>query len=780
MNLPTTLLADVVLPGRRFQIFTYQIPPHLLSQIGTGSPVVVPLGSSVVSGVVVRTIEPEAATALPIRFRHKPLRAILSLESHVEHQTLEHNLLKLVEKISEFYLAPLAACLRLIVPPRSFPIVKRIFLSEKGRSALSQKALSPEIRSVLRKLEQAPSGLLRSSLTRTMKDAPAILSQGKKKGWIIEHTTISSQSIPSRQTKSLHSQFKPVRRNSPGLFDLPEHVNRPSPESGQQKNPKTLYESSTGNQLLRAMQSGSFQELPVVGPESLRQNLLVQLIPVLRQQGQRALLLAPEIHQAETLAMHLRDICGEQVEVYHGYLPIKARTAQWERIRQGEGTIVVGTRSALFLPIPRLGLIWIDQENDPAFQEEHLPYYHARQVARMRGEIEQTLVVYGSTCPSLEIYGQFREHLSGSINHVWQHVSQVEMVHMGTLPYGTLVSPLLLAKMAHALDTGEQVILLLNRKGFSACLLCRDCGLASSCSTCGVPLKLFHRPARLICSYCQHSQSAPETCPTCHGSVFRFPGTGTQRLEEEMKQLFPSGSIGRFDRENVKTDEAADIMLRQFRQQEIHVLIGTEFVVHQSDPPTANVIGLPDADLGLHIPDFRSAERTFHLLSKVLPLARNAIDPATVILQTRLPHHHVLDAIAQQQPQVFYDQELELRAALGYPPTTHVIMLVVTGKQLSRVHIAVEFLRQRLSRMEAGKTTLEGTEEGMPEIPMVLGPIPSRKAGRSKIFRMLFLMKTHDLPKTQQWLRGIQQEYETELPKEPVVFEIQVDPGEIV
>jgi primosomal protein N' (replication factor Y) len=772
------MLADVVLPGRRFQVFTYQVPPHLLSHLHVGSPVVVPLGSAVVSGVVVSICEPQNSPSLQTHFHHKPLRAILSLETDAEHPPLEQNLLRLIEKISDYYLAPLPACLRLIVPPHSVKVIRRVFLTDEGRRALSDKTLSSEVQLVLRQLEKAPKGLLRSSLTRTMKKAPAILTRGKKSGWITERTNIPSGSNALSPARVTSAGQKPVLPVSPGLFDLPEAHDTDLSESVQKTAWCSSEENQIGEKLLQAVQAGGFQEFPVVGTESLQQNLLLQIVETVCHQGRRAVILAPEVHQAESVGEQLRLIGKDKVEVYHGHLSSMVRSARWERIRQGKAQVVVGTRSALFLPIPNLGLIWMNQEDDPSYKDEHLPYYHAREVTRMRGECEQALVVYSSNRPSLEMYGRFREQISEALEHSWQEVPQVEMIDLRSLPYGTIVSPVLLSRMTQALDEGGQIILLLNRKGFSGALICRDCGLAPMCSTCGVPLKLYQRPSRLICSYCEGIQQTPETCPTCQGTVFRFSGTGTQRLEEEVIRLFPSVTVARFDRENVKTTEAAGAMLRQFRERDIRVLIGTEFLLHRSDPPTANVIGLPQADLGLHIPDFRSAERTFHMLSKALALARNGREPADVILQTSIPDHHVLNAIWQHRPQIFYEQELELREALGYPPATHVILLVVTGTRATRVQGVVDFLRQRLGRIEVRRDPRQ-EGKGILETPMVLGPIASKKPGRLKKNRVLFLMKTENLQETQQCLRDIQREYEAKFSKEPVIFEVNVDPIEI-
>ncbi|GJL67746.1 MAG: hypothetical protein NPIRA06_03810 [Nitrospirales bacterium] len=772
------MLADVVLPGRRFQVFTYQVPAHLLSLLHVGSLVVVPLGSAVVSGVVVSLFETQNSSSQHTKLRQKSLRAILSLEGDVGSSPLEHNLIRLVEKISDYYLAPFAACLRLIVPPHSMQVMRRVFLTDKGRQALSDRSLPSDVPLVLRKLERAPRGLLRSSLIRTMNNVPAILTRAKKNGWITEQSTMPSGSKASSPVREINAGRKPVPSIIRGLFDSPEEEARELPESAQRMESSSFRDNRIWKDLVSAVQSGGFQEVPVVGSESVRQDLLLKMIQTIIERGRRVLILAPEVQEVEILGEQVRFQVGGQVEIYHSHLSTTVRAAQWERIRQGNVQVVVGTRSALFLPVPNLGLIWINQEENSSFKDEHFPYFHARDVARMRGDCEQALVVYGSTRPSLELYGRFTEQVGEALEDPSQQIPQVEMVDLRTLPYETILSPVLLARITQALKEGEQLILLLNRKGFSGALVCRDCGKAPICHTCGVPLKLYQRPSRLMCTYCDGIEPTPEICPTCHGRVFRFSGTGTQRLEDEVTRLFPEVSVARFDRENVKTPEAADAILRQFRQGEIGVLIGTEFLVHQSDPPMAPVIGFPQADLGLHIPDFRSAERTFQMLSRAFTLARNGQEPGEVILQTRIPDHHVHTAMGHHRPRMFYDHELQLRDLLGYPPATHVILLVVTGDQMPRVQRVVDFLHQRLKDFEARRVPCaEG--KGILGTSMILGPMVSKKPGRIKKNRVLFLMKTDDLTEAQRGLRAIQREYEAEFHKDPVVVEFNVDPMDI-
>jgi primosomal protein N' (replication factor Y) len=769
------MLADIVLPGRRFQVFTYQVPPQLLFHIHVGSPVMVPLGAAVVSGLVVSVFERQPDSSPQERFHHTSLRDILAVETESEQAPLGHNLFQLVEKISDYYLVPLSTCLRLIVPPHSVKVIRRVFLTEEGRAALINRSLSDDAQAVLRKLERAPKGLLRSSLKHSLPNASVALASVKKKRWIVERTTVPSGSNPMRPgsvSRTRKNLSAPVALD---FFDQQDicAVETPAENQSFLGGEYPLWQTISG-----ALTPGGFQEISVVSAELLRQNLLMKTVQAICLQGRQAMVLTPEVHQAETLAGHFRKIWKDQVEIYHGHLSSSDRSARWERIRQGEVMVVVGTRSALFLPLSNIGLVWVEQEEDSSYKEEHLPYYHARDVARMRGEVEGALVVYGAVRPSLETYARFREQITFPSKSSGSHVPFMEMVDLRTLPFGTTLSPILLAGMTRALDAGQQVILFLNRKGFSRALICRDCGQAPNCLKCGVALKLFQRPARLVCSFCEKSQSAPEICPGCQGTIFRFSGMGTQRLEEELAGLFPSCSIARFDRENVKTEQEAMRILQQFRQKEIQVLIGTEFLLHQSAPPTAPLIVLPQADLGLHIPDFRSAERTFHMLSKAVGLAHDDHQPGQVILQTRMPDHHVLKAIHQHEPRVFYDQEFELREALGYPPATHVILLVVTGEQVSRVQRVVDFLGQQLNACGLrGVSLTDG--KGMLPLPMVLGPMTSKKPGSVKKNRTLFLIKTADLPGTQHDLREIQRAFTRQFSKDQVICEINVDPIEI-
>ncbi|MEX2492913.1 MAG: primosomal protein N' [Nitrospirales bacterium] len=776
------MLADVVLPSRRFQVFTYHIPNPLQDKIFVGSPVLIPLGSSVLSGLVVRIFDHSALPAVRLSHPSMAFRDILSVDAAPDHSPLDQRLLTLVEHIADYYLAPLSACLRLIVPPRVFHVVKRLVLTKSGLEAVADSSVPRGEQEVLQKLSRNSNGVLRSSLLRILPKAGTLVTKLKRKGWIEERTSVPARVSPKVQGNTIPRPTS--ARVSPygAMDDLFEQGITPS--SIPLSNP--ILHSGTRtpivDELVDESLSGKFQKRLVIGTDQERLQIFQQIALTLFQQGRRVLFLVPEVHQVEAVARQLRETLSESVEVYHGHLSTPARADCWQRIRQGEAQLVVGTRSALFVPLPNLGLIWVDQEEDASYKDEHLPYYHAREVAGMRGSIEQALVVYGSSCPSLETYSAFRDKIQESVQLFSSKKPVMNLIDMREQASGAILSGPLAERLTQVLNEGQQAVIILNRKGFSQSLLCRDCGQAPTCEACGVSLKLFQRPSRLKCSYCGKSYPTPDACASCQGTVFRFSGVGTQRLEEELAALFPSHPLFRFDRDQVSTAEEGLTVMRKFRQGDIHILIGTEFLLHQPNPPSAKLIGFPQADLGMHLPDFRSAERTFLLFSKAVRLATGkcSTEPSCgeVFLQTRMPDHHVFQAIVQHDPHVFYRQELDLREALAYPPAAHLLLLVVTGAKPLLVQRVVEFLEQQLKEADLnGDFLQEGT--GMLGVPMVLGPLRSRKPGRLKKNRTIFLIKTFHVEETQRRLRKIQQAYDQQFRREPVVYELHVDPLEI-
>lgn len=757
------MFVDVVLPSRQYRVFTYHVPLQLQEQARVGSAVVVPLGTTIVKGVVVSQVQTAPTPRRP-GIRPQTYRDVISVDIDMVEQQLSPILMQLIQKIASYYLAPVSSCLPLIIPPREVKVRTRMFLTDEGRRVLAENSVPGEDILTLRTLERRPKGLLRTTLCRLAKVKPIILARLKKSGWVEERTmdrsasdgasiskekSIISEGLQNLTTDSVVSRIKKVSEPPPGFEIITQSLN-----------------------------DRLFQERLCLASEESRWAGLFEAVTRVFANKRRAIILVPEIQSAEALAVKFRGIWGNRVGMFHGDLAHPLKLEEWACIQRGERDVVIGTRSALFLPLPDVGLIWIEREEDASYKEEHIPYYHAREVARMRAELEQALVVYGSLLPSLEIYGRFQHDGMYSVPVCPTQGPDFEVIDMEQVPFRNILSPRLEEKIAQALVQREPVILFLNRKGFSQGLLCRDCGHIPVCPVCHVTLKLFQRPPKLLCSYCGRSEPTPEVCRICQGTVFRFTGVGTQRLEEEVTRIFPSAKVACLDREHVKTNQEASTILAAFRQGEVQILIGTEWLFHRLDPPRALLLGFPQADLGLHIPDFRSAERTFHTLFQAVEMAGQGTNPGEVILQTRMRDHHVVQAIGKQDPELFYRQELTLRELLGYPPFSHLLLLVITGSQPSKVQLAVEFFKNKLERLFQADMKVE-SNVGYVSSNSVLGPILSKKAGGTQKKRTMFLIKTIDLPDVQQQMLRLQQEYQQRFPSLPVVVETHVDPMEI-
>ena len=395
----------------------------------------------------------------------------------------------------------------------------------------------------------------------------------------------------------------------------------------------------------------------------------------------------------------------------------------------------------------------------------------------MRAKLESSLLVLSSAHPSLETVHKFKEH---NLNILATPpsaipVPEVRVVNLQQTPYGTMLSDDMMNGMQKTLAANGSVILFLNRKGFSGALLCKDCGHVPQCSACGVTLTLHKKPARLVCSYCGQTHIPPATCSSCQSTRLEPSGFGTERLEEMVQQQFPLSKVARFDREVVKTAKEETVLLERFKHGNLNILIGTELLFHGPTLPRADFVGIPYADGGLHIPDFRSAERTYRLLEEAISLAASDNQhslKAEVVLQTYLPVHHVIQAAVQRDARVFYESELDFRQALGYPPFTHLIQMAISGKHHDRVVLAAKRCRDLLvgGVKKAGEIESEN----------ILGPISSPRPRSRGISRYVMVIKCRQLDRNRELVQVVREELELVLKRERMTLEIDVDPLEIL
>jgi len=414
--------------------------------------------------------------------------------------------------------------------------------------------------------------------------------------------------------------------------------------------------------------------------------IYLEVIRQTRSAGRSAIVLVPEIALAAQVVDVITRRYGADVAVLHSRLGAGERHDSWQRVADGRCRIVVGARSAVFAPVRNLGLIVIDEEHEAAYKQEVEPRYHAREVAEEIARRANAVVVLGSATPSLET---FHRALTGGLRHVRLagratgiQPPTVEIVDMRavfrTAP--SLFSEPLLGAIRERLEAREQVVLFLNRRGFARFVLCRDCGFTPQCPNCAVALVLHTTVGDLRCHHCGYSEAARPDCPECKGTRLRAFGVGTEKLESQIAELLPEARLLRMDRDTTSRKGAHTRIIRAVRAGEADILLGTQMVAKGLDFPRVTLVGVISADVGLHVPDFRAAERSYQILTQVAGRAGRSQLPGRVIIQTFTPEHYAVQSAARQDYDAFYAKESAMRAELGYPPYATLINVLAADE----------------------------------------------------------------------------------------------------
>ena len=481
-----------------------------------------------------------------------------------------------------------------------------------------------------------------------------------------------------------------------GLVTLETRERRRDPFAGvpvRPHPPPTLNvdQSHTLAVLSAALREGGFQPFLLHGVTSSgKTEVYLRLIREALDAGKGAIVLVPEISLTPQLAGRFRARFPEGVAVLHSRLGAGQREDEWRRVRAQQVRLVVGARSALFAPVADLGVLVVDEEHDSSFKQEEGLRYHARNLALVRGQREGAVVVLGSATPSLESFhnaevGRLKK-LSLPRRATPQPLPAVEVVDLRQYqldPDGVLTAPLADA-LGETLTAGQQAIIFLNRRGFAPFVLCTDCGEPVRCKDCSVTLTLHKRRDLLLCHYCGHQRRPPPRCPSCEGDKLRALGLGTERVEDSLRARFPNARIGRLDRDTARGHRLQQILDATAAGQ-LDILVGTQMVTKGHDFPGVTLVGVVNADHALHLPDFRSAERTFQLLSQVAGRAGRGGVPGRVVVQTYNPEHHAIECAQGHDYEAFYAAESRFRRELGYPPFGHLVALRIEGPDESRV-----------------------------------------------------------------------------------------------
>ncbi|HET8547048.1 MAG TPA: primosomal protein N', partial [Bryobacteraceae bacterium] len=465
--------------------------------------------------------------------------------------------------------------------------------------------------------------------------------------------------------------------------------------------------------------------------------------------GRGALLLVPEIALTPAVAASFHQRFGDRIAILHSAFLDAERAEQWRRIRSGAASVVVGTRSAVFAPVQDLGLVIIDEEHDHSYKQQDTPRYNGRDVAVVRAQAAGAIAILGSATPSLETrYNVERGK--------YKLLTLPERIEQRPLPHVELIdmrqefletrkqsnfSRRLRDAIVQRLESGEQVMLLHNRRGFSSFAACRACGERLQCVNCAVTLTYHRRDRRMLCHYCGYAEKVPRVCPKCGSEYVQFLGVGSERVEDELHEQFPTARIARLDRDTVSGKRHFETILHGFRSRSFDILVGTQMIAKGHDIPNVTLVGVVSADIGLGMPDFRAAERTFQLLTQVAGRAGRGNLPGKVLVQTINPDHYAIRFAAEHDFDGFYAKELQFRRLMRYPPFSALAnVLVRHEKQEDAMRMSGELAH-----------LLTPAPEGL----MVLGPAEAPVPRLKKEFRYQLLLKAASRRTLNETLHGL-------------------------
>jgi len=493
-------------------------------------------------------------------------------------------------------------------------------------------------------------------------------------------------------------------------------------------------------------------------------------------QGRQVLVLAPEIALTHPVAQAFRQRFGARVALLHSGLSEAFRVDQWRRIMVGEVDIVVGARSAVFAPLPRLGLVVVDEEHDPSYKQEGGLLYQARDVALYRGKLAGAAVVLVSATPQVTSCFSAREgkyrYLKLDRRVTPQTLPEIQLVDLraqrGDKSLKVISRPLLTA-LAEVLRRGEQALLFLNRRGYSRAVFCLFCGQVFQCRHCSVALTHHQDQDRLVCHYCGYTEAVPENCPLCQSSAIKRYGVGTEKVEAEVRRLFPTARVARLDRDTAPNSGRALKVLQAFAARDLDFLVGTQMITKGHHFPQVTLVGVIAADLSLFFPEYHAGERTFQLLSQVAGRAGRGAAKGTVLIQTYQPEHYVFQTVQSQDYDSFFQRELEIRRQLGYPPFTRLALVRLSGP-------IDETVAREARRLAAILENLRTGDQDLRSRVRILGPAPAGLTRLQGRFRWQILIKSCGRAPLGRLLQHLRRAW-TPPPRSRLSLTLDIDPS---
>ncbi len=496
----------------------------------------------------------------------------------------------------------------------------------------------------------------------------------------------------------------------------------------------------------------------------------LQAIASVIEKGKEAIMLVPEISLTPQTVKRFKERFGEQVAVMHSGLSVGEKYDEWRKIHRKEVKVVVGARSAVFAPFENLGLVIIDEEHESSYKQEETPRYHARDVAIERAKSYGCPVILGSATPTLESFARAKKNVYKLLtlsqrmnNNALPAVDIVDMREELRTGNRSMFSELLFTRLKDRLEKGEQTVLMLNKRGHSSFVMCRSCGLVINCPNCDISLT-YHRFNDIMkCHYCGFEEGMPSVCPECDSEHIRFFGTGTQKVEEELAKILPEARVIRMDVDTTSKKGSHERLLNAFGEGKADILLGTQMIAKGLDFPNITLVGVLSADTMLHLPDFRSSEKTFQLLTQVSGRAGRHQLPGEVVIQTYTPEHYSIELSALQDYDAFYEREMYLRRQSHYPPYYYVVLITVSHEDLMKTVSVTEkitnYLGSRLNRDS-----------------VVLGPVASPISRINNRYRYQCLIKYKREPDLNQHLRTLLEHYQKETAQNHLQISIDLNP----
>lgn len=694
-------IAEILLSRTLDKGLDYSIPPALRDAVKPGVCVRVTLRGVEVTGYVVKVKE---------HSDYAVVKPILGIES--SHEQIPKKLLALADWISDYYCAPREHALRVLLPSvvRSGEMRHKqllfVNLTYKGITETNHDSLTAKQRRVLELLLQ---------------EGAMLLSE------LMERADCTAAVISRLETLQYVEKEKRVVERDPFMNDI---IQPDQPKKLTQEQAAAL------SQIVEAIEKRSGDVLLLHGvTASGKTEVYLQAISRCLELGLEAIVLVPEISLTPQTCDRFRQRFGNLVSVLHSALSDGERYDEWTRINDGRSKIAIGARSALFAPFRNLGLIVVDEEHEPTYKQEDSPRYNARDIAVVRGKMENAAVLLGSATPSLESYyncelGRYRLiEMRGRVERCV--LPTVELVDISeesaSAGMSKLFSKRLVEKINERLYNGEQVMLFLNRRGYATQMICPECGYVSECANCSVAHTYHKKAGELVCHLCGDVRRAPEKCPRCGSDGIKYTGVGTEKVESIAKALFPMAKVGRMDSDTMTAKDSYRRILDEFRTGRIHILIGTQMIAKGLDFPNVTLVGVLNADSGLHIPDFRSGERTFQLLTQMAGRAGRGETPGLVLIQTYTPSHFVLQTAIEQDYHAFYNEEMPSRKMLGFPPVTHMVMIHFRSQDEAKARDAAEAFAKEITPL-------------LEKEVKVIGPMPSPLAKVKAYYRYQMLL----------------------------------------